>query len=132
MSNIIAFSEAASIGLHSMIVIARSNKVINVSEIAEYINSSRHHVAKVLQRLTKDGYISSNRGPAGGFYMKKKPDEVSLLNIYESIEGQFDIDACPGDKDVCPFNECILGDLSKRISFEIISYLSSKTLGDYL
>jgi Rrf2 family protein len=132
MSNIVALSEAASIGLHSMVLIARSKEIMNVGQISELIDSSRHHVAKIMQRLAKEGYISSNRGPSGGFVLKKKPDEITLLDIFEAIEGRFCVQSCPGDKPVCPFGDCLLGDLSKRVSLEIRDYLGSKKLADYL
>jgi Rrf2 family protein len=132
MSNIVALSEAASIGLHSMVLIAQAEEVLNVGQIADRIQSSRHHVAKILQRLVKDGYISSNRGPSGGFILKKNPEEITLLNVFESIEGKFDVQSCPGDKELCPFGDCLLGDLSHRISGEIRDYLAGKTLKNYL
>ena len=132
MANIVALTEAATIGLHSIVLIARSEQVLNVGEIAEKIKSSRHHVAKILQRLAKDGYISSNRGPSGGFILKMKPSEITLLNIYEAIEGKFQVHSCPADKAVCPFGNCLLGDLSHRVSFELREYLAGKTLVDYL
>ncbi|ASB50785.1 RrF2 family transcriptional regulator [Alkalitalea saponilacus] len=132
MANIIALTEAASIGLHSMVMIARSDEMMNVGNIAKQIDSSRHHVAKILQRLAKENFISSNRGPTGGFILKKKPEEISLLNIYEAIEGRFEVQSCPGDKEICPFGDCLMGDLSHRLSNEIKEYLASKTLKDYL
>jgi Rrf2 family protein len=132
MSQIIALSEAATIGLHSMVLIARSKDVINVGQISDKIQSSRHHVAKIMQRLVKDGYISSNRGPNGGFVLRKKPEEISLLNVYECIEGKFEVQTCPGDKAICPFGCCLMGDLSHRLSFELRDYLSKKMLNEYL
>ena len=73
MSKIVSLSEAASIAIHGMILVARSDKLVNVNKIAEINTSSRHHVAKVFQRLVKEGFINSNRGPSGGLQgMQKK------------------------------------------------------------
>ncbi|PWD97634.1 RrF2 family transcriptional regulator [Marinilabilia rubra] len=132
MSGIVALTEAASIGLHSMVLIARSDEVVNVAKISEFIGSSRHHVAKIMQRLSKRGFVSSNRGPSGGFILKKLPKDISLLDIYEAIEGPLAVQTCPMDRDVCPFGECLLGDLSLRMSGEIKEFLEGKTLQDYL
>ena len=73
MSRILRLSEAASIAVHGMILVARSDKLVNVNTIAELTSSSRHHVAKVFQRLVKENFIASNRGPSGGFSLKMKP-----------------------------------------------------------
>jgi len=132
MANIVALTEAASIGLHSMVLIARSDEVLNVTKISEFIGSSRHHVAKIMQRLAKAGYVSSTRGPSGGFILKKNPADTTLLDIYEAIEGPLAVQTCPMSRDFCPFGECLLGDLSLRISGEAKQFLESRTLQFYL
>lgn len=132
MSNIVALTEAASIGLHSMVLIARSDKMLNVSEISDFIGSSRHHVAKIMQRLSKAGFVSSNRGPSGGFILKKNPSDITLLEVYEAIEGPLAVQTCPMSRETCPFGECLLGDLSLRVSGEIKQFLEGRTLQFYL
>ncbi len=132
MSNILALSEAATIGLHSIVLIAKEKEKLNVNQIAERIGSSKHHVAKVLQRLAKENYVSSNRGPAGGFVLKKDPKEISLLEIYEAIEGKIETQTCPGTKETCPFGLCILGEVSTKLNAEFVSFLKNQTLNKYL
>ena len=58
MSNILALSEAATIGLHSMVLIAKSAEKLNANQIADHIGSSKHHVAKIMQRLAKENFIA--------------------------------------------------------------------------
>ena len=132
MQNIIHLSEAAAIGLHSMAVITLSNKSMNVHEIAEKIGSSKHHVAKIMQRLNKKGFVSSTRGPKGGFVLNKPTNEISLLDIYESIESKIEIASCPANKEVCPFGKCLIGDITNKLKQELIDFLSSKKLSDYV
>jgi Rrf2 family protein len=132
MSKIVALTEAASIGLHSMVLIARSDKILNVTKIAEFVGSSRHHVAKIMQRLSKAGFVSSNRGPTGGFVLNTKPENTTLLDIYEAIEGPLNVATCPMDRETCPFGDCLLDDLSLRVSSDIKQFLSSRTLQFYL
>lgn len=81
MSRIISLSEASSIAIHSMVLIAASNENLNVLKIAERTGASKHHVAKILQRLVKEGYLGSNRGPSGGFFLKRAADEITLLDV---------------------------------------------------
>ena len=61
MGKVVTLTEAASIALHGMIIIARSKHLVNVQEIAELTGTSRHHVAKIFQRLVKAGYLYSQR-----------------------------------------------------------------------
>lgn len=132
MSKVFTLSEAASIAIHGMVLIAREDTLMNVQKIAEVTGSSRHHVAKVLQRLVKDDMLLSTRGPHGGFRLKHKAGEVNLLQIYESIEGTIEIEECPLDKHICPFDKCIMGNVVNQMTRGFRDYLVSQTLEDYL
>ncbi len=132
MSRILSLSEAASIAVHGMILVARSDKLVNVNTIAELTSSSRHHVAKVFQRLVKENFITSNRGPSGGFSLKIKPEEISFLDIYEAIEGKIEITRCPLDKPLCPFDKCIFKNVIKDLTLDFRNYMEAQTLDKYL
>jgi len=132
MSRILSLSEAASIAIHGMILVARSDKLVNVNQIAELTSSSRHHVAKVFQRLVKENFITSNRGPSGGFSLKMAPADISFLDVYEAIEGKIEITKCPLDKPICPFEKCIFKNVIRDLTLEFREYLEDQTLDKYL
>jgi Rrf2 family protein len=132
MAKIVSYSEAASIGLHGMVLVARAGGVVNVQELAEITGSSRHHVAKVMQRLVKEGYLASNRGPSGGFTLSQKPEQVNLLQIYEAIEGKLKTTDCPNDNKVCPFGKCILGTVVPEMTSVFRNHLENTPLADML
>lgn len=132
MAHVIQFSEAAFIALHGMVIVAKSKDLINVVKISEQLNSSKHHVAKVMQRLVKDGYLNSHRGPTGGFTLKVAPETITLLELYESIEGKIEIGKCPMDNPVCPFGKCIFNNVTNKLTQEFVDYMKSQTLKDYL
>ncbi|MHC1707382.1 MAG: Rrf2 family transcriptional regulator [Bacteroidales bacterium] len=131
MGRIVNFSEAVSIGIHSMVLIARAPESLNVIKISEATGTSRHHVAKVLQRLVKDNFLVSSRGPNGGFMLKKPPEMITLLEIYESIDGEITIELCPMDNSICPFDKCLMGNLIANVTKEIRDYLQRQRLSDY-
>lgn len=132
MSKIFNLSDASSIAIHAMVLVAKNGESINVLKIAEATNTSRHHVAKVMQRLAKDGFVTSQRGPSGGFSLKKKPDEISFLDIYESIEGKIELSKCMFNTPVCPLGKCIMNTITHKISTEFIDYLQSQKLNLYI
>jgi Rrf2 family protein len=132
MSKIVAMSEAASIALHGMILIAKSKPSINVMQIAELTGASRHHVAKIMQRLAKNNYLTSQRGPSGGFTLKKSPDKISFLDIYETIEGSIEITSCPLDKQICPFDKCIMNNVTNDMTIRFRDHLKKQTLDQYI
>ncbi len=132
MAKVFTLSEAASIALHGMILIAQEKEGLNVLKIAERTDTSKHHVAKVMQRLVKAGYLSSQRGPSGGFILRKNPAEINFLEIYEVIEGPIEVGDCPMDKKICPFDKCLMDNVTNKMTLDFKDYLKNQTVNKYL
>ncbi len=132
MSKLVHISEAASLAMHSMVLIAQSGGSINANQIARLTGASRNHLAKVLQRLVKQDMLKSGRGPSGGFILKKKPKDITLLEIYEMFDGVLEKTDCPQNHNICPFEECLVGDLVNKVTDDFKKYFNSKTLKDFL
>jgi Rrf2 family protein len=132
MSKIISLSEAASIAVHSMVLIASAKESLNVIRISERTGASRHHAAKILQRLVKEGFLNSNRGPSGGFMLRIPADNITLLMVYEAIEGKLEEGRCPVESPVCPFQKCLMNNIVNKMTQEFKQYMSSQTLSDFI
>jgi Rrf2 family protein len=132
MSKIFSLSEASSIAIHSMVLIARSENGINAVKIAEITGFSKNHIAKVLQRLVKVEMLKSVRGPSGGFSMRMDPNKVNLLDIYQAIEGQIDVNECPLSYELCGFDKCLMGTVVNKMTMEFKKFLAEQTLQKYL
>lgn len=132
MSKIFALSEAASIAIHSMVLISRSGEGINAVKIAEFTGFSKNHIAKVLQRLVKSDLLRSVRGPSGGFTMKRDPADLTLLDIYQAIEGPIELSDCPLSYDICNFDRCLMGNVINKLTSEFRKFLQDQTLSAYL
>jgi Rrf2 family protein len=132
MAKVFSLSEAASIALHGIILVAQEKEGLNVIKIAERTDTSKHHVAKVMQRLVKAGYLTSQRGPSGGFLLRKKPEDINFLDVYEAIEGPIEITSCPMDKQICPFDKCIMNNVTSKMTLEFKTYLSNQTVEQYI
>lgn len=132
MSKIVNFSEAASIGIHALIILARTEKPMNAIRLSEEIGSSKHHIGKVLQRLVKDGLLVSSRGPSGGFALKKNPTDIKIYDIYSSIEGEIENEGCPDDFQVCPVDKCFRNNIIKKLTQDFVTYLDKYSLADFV
>jgi Rrf2 family protein len=131
MSKVLALSEAVGIALHSMALIAMHDKPHNVTSLTEETGASKHHIAKVMQRLVKAGLLKSTRGPAGGFVLVKPAKDITLLEIYEVIEGKVSLHECPMDCDICPLdNICMLGEVGERVAKEFVKHMKETNLQD--
>lgn len=132
MAKVVHISEAASLAVHSMALIAGSREMLNVNQIADKTNASRNHLAKVMQILVKNNYLDSVRGPKGGFSLKGDPTKITLLEIYELIEGSLEHHYCGIGDQKCPFKTCVFGGLADKFSREFVHYLKSTTLSNLI
>lgn len=132
MSKLFNISEAASLAIHSLAIIAKSKDQINANQIALMTNFSKNHLSKVLQRLAKSNYIKSQRGPKGGFILNKKSEEITLLEIYEIMEGELLPEKCNIHNGKCPFKICILGGIAEKYTKEFRNYLKNKTISEVI
>lgn len=132
MSHLINISEAASLALHGLAIVAQqSPNKVNAKYLAEKLNASEAHLAKIFQRLRKSGLIRSFRGPTGGFILNKPAEEISFLDIFEIVESKIILNDCPLYKTGCPFEKCIFGDALKNVSQSIYQTFKNIKLSDF-
>ncbi len=132
MAKLVHFSEAASLALHAMVLIAKTKNHVNVNSIAQEMGASRNHLAKVLQQLVKYNFLKSVRGPNGGFVLSKPADQITILEIYEAIEGKIDLPECPLDRKICPFNKCLVDGLVRDVTAQFKKYFQEQSLEDFV
>lgn len=129
--SLINLSEGASLALHGLALIAKNQPLrMTVKLLAEELDASQAHLAKVFQKLSKAGLVKSVRGPLGGFELNKPAEEISFIEVYEIIEGKVELTACPFGKQHCSFQTCIFGKDLNRISIDIYETLKSMKLSD--
>jgi len=129
MADIIRISDATALALHSMVHLAiEPDGQSTTAKIAEMFDVSRHHLAKVHQRLTKAGLIESQRGPAGGVSLARHPSRIKLLDVYEAMEGSMICHPCLFGKEKCPRTDCVLGVLLPGLAKQVRDYFEKTTL----
>ena len=58
-----------------------------IDEIAREIDAPRFFTAKILQRLVKQGFLTSQKGKGGGFQLPPEKSDRTLKDVIVSIEG---------------------------------------------
>lgn len=132
MHSMLNISEAASIALHTMSVLALTpdNALITSKEIATRLRVSENHLSKVVQRLVKAGVIEAHRGPKGGLSLNGKPEDITLMSVYETIDGKVKSQGCLLKTSSCDPGNCIFGGLLTDVDKDFIDYMSKTTLAD--
>jgi Rrf2 family protein len=82
----------------------KEETIIMVDEVSRAMCIPKSFLAKILQKLTKAGVVTSFRGVKGGFRLAKKPKQINLLDIIEAIEGPAAMNRCALNASVCNFS----------------------------
>jgi len=132
MPSLVRISEAASLAIHSLCLMAKNpGENFSTAKMASKLRASKAHLSKVMQRLSKLGLVISSTGPRGGFRLKKDGKSLSLLEIYEAVEGKLEPRACLLKEPICK-GKCIFGRLLVSVDKQISDYMRKTYLSDLL
>lgn len=131
MGNALKISEAASLALHAMTIMAhKKDELVSVKNVSKDLSVSANHLSKVMQRLVKAGLVKSIKGYGGGFKITKSPEEITFLEIYEAIDGKFQPTNCLLNKPSCT-QKCIMGDLLTSLNSQVEEFFSKTKLSEF-
>lgn len=84
------FNKETEYALRGLVYIQSQNtlgKRPGMAEIAEKTGAPTFYVAKILQRLVKQGFVNSLKGKGGGFYFDQNKEALLLIDLITAIEG---------------------------------------------
>ncbi|MFO7675512.1 MAG: Rrf2 family transcriptional regulator [bacterium] len=133
MADLFHVSEAAALGLHAALLLAREpTDVVPVRALAGRLAVSRAHLAKVLQSLERAGIVAGVRGPTGGYRLARPPRRVTLRQVYEAVEGPHETGRCMFAVPACGGNGCPLGGFTRSLADKVVARLDRTRLSDVM
>ena len=132
MDGAFKISEAGGLAIHSVTLIARlgRDEPVKLARLAKLLKASETHLGKVLNRLAQARIVTSKRGPAGGFTLGPRAAELTLLDIYELIDGPIGESDCLLGYLACPLGGCVLGDAVAKINAHAREVLGAQLIID--
>ncbi|MFW6083980.1 MAG: RrF2 family transcriptional regulator [Gemmatimonadota bacterium] len=102
---------------------------VRASDISDAEEIPAPFLSSVLQRLVAFGLLDSTRGPGGGYRLARAPENISLRDIKEAIDGLADLEACALGLGACSDDRtCPLHESWQPIRERIRAYLADTTL----
>ncbi len=115
--------------LRTLMYLATKGERATVNEVAQLFGISAHHVAKVVNQLSRLGYIRSIRGIGGGIELAKRASEIRLGTVIEACEGSLHLLDCIDTANVCAIESfCKLKGVLAEAERVQLDYLNSVTL----
>jgi Rrf2 family protein len=112
---------------------AQPNQRISTTQIAEFQKIPNSFLAKIISQLSIAGLLITSRGAHGGVLLAKKPEEITILDVVEAIDGPVKVNDCTNNPEVCPFGaSCPIHDVWCEAQLELIGKLQATTFADLL
>jgi Rrf2 family protein len=79
----------ADYAVRAVVELANSSQAAprKVDEIAQAQSIPVSFLENILTQLRSSGIVRSQRGPEGGYWLAKRPEEVNLADIIRAVEG---------------------------------------------
>lgn len=108
------------------------DRVFSTAELAEELQLSRNHLAKIMQRLAQGGFIATRRGGGGGACLARPADEIRLGAVVRFMEeGQPLVECLSAEGGTCTIeSRCRLKARLRSAEAAFLNDLDRSTLAD--
>lgn len=105
---------------------------VNANDLAEKTQLPVPSVAKILNCLSKAGVLISHRGLNGGFSLARKPEDITIADIIEAVDGPISLTNCVDEteSDCMVLNTCGMKSHWQLINGAIRNALAGIRLND--
>jgi Rrf2 family protein len=125
----------ADYALRAMLYLAQLPQNIRAatSQIAAEQSIPPSFLAKIISQLSIAGLIHTSRGARGGVSLARQPEEITILEVVEAIDGPISLNECCEDTGSCPFGEkCPLRPLWCEAQSGLVERLKNTTFAQYV
>lgn len=84
--------------------------------ISEQMQIPQRFSLKILRELVAKGMVCSYKGAKGGYTLAKAPEEITLRQVIESVEGEYMLSRCQKEEYSCGRAHCRLHKIYEKIS----------------
>ena len=105
-----------------------------VKDISRRQGISARYLEQIFQKLRKAGIVGSKRGPSGGYFLSKKPEEITIGEIVRITEGGINPVLCLNPEDSSQpcdrVGECVTRIIWNEAGSRLREYFDSITVKD--
>jgi Rrf2 family protein len=101
----------------------------SAADIAEVYGISPQLLAKVLQRLAKNGLLTARHGSSGGYQLARHPKDISALEVISAVDGPMMITSCVTNHGACDqSNTCTVREPLRKVNESIAQVLRAVSI----
>lgn len=128
---VMEITRQADYAVRSMVHLAElpMNGRVSTASISEAENIPLPFLTKVISRLATAGLVTTSRGMGGGVSLARLPEEVTLLQVVEAVDGPIVLNHCLLRSGTCDREpHCAAHDVWAEIQDRFVQELDSVTM----
>lgn len=122
-------------GLRTLMDIAmhQAKGPVTLNDIAERQEISVKYLWQVINPLKTAGVLRVTRGAKGGYVLARRPEEITMLDVMDILEGPLSLVDCLAKRDSCGRTDrCVARTVWKEVNDAIEKAMKGITLEDVL
>lgn len=133
-------SRKTKYGLKALTYIAKQggDNLVLIQQVADAENISKKFLESILLQLRKAGFLGSKKGKGGGYYLIRKPENITMSSVIRVLEGPIALLPCASlnfyercndcpDEDVCSLHNLMI-----ELRDKTLEILDNRTLFDVI
>ena len=122
--------------LRILTAMAGYEEITDAKTISEDTSVTIRFTLKILHKLVVGNLVESYKGSRGGYKLKRSPEEITLKDVIELIDGPIAIARCLDSAEACSLNcdktACIYHHIFDTISIDLARKLAKITISDVI
>ncbi len=126
-------SRKADYGIRMMVDLVEmsNNQGVTIKDISQRQDVAEQFLSKIATKAVKAGLVSSKPGRNGGLILTKSPDDITLLDVLEAIDGPIALNRCTSEPSECPrSNKCTVHPIWEKAQHQLKELMSNTLLSE--
>ena len=94
-------SRSLDFALRVLMYLAMKKEVVSMPQISRAMGVPYHNLTKLVQRMARAELIRTLKGKSGGVCLLKAPEDITIRNVIDVIDGPTRLVECLMDERVC-------------------------------
>ncbi|MDD4509382.1 MAG: Rrf2 family transcriptional regulator [Oscillospiraceae bacterium] len=124
---------ASDYAIRALLYLALVNRMAPVSEISEKMKIPKQYMVTLSLKLRNAKLIDVRRGQTGGYFLARRPENITLLEIICVTEQTMNLNRCLEEDrfcNRCATNDCPVREVYEKLQGTMEGLLGSTTLED--
>ncbi len=127
-------SPAAELAVRGVLALAEQygQGPVTLSSVCVDRELPKQYLVKIFSSLARGDIVTPIRGKHGGYILARRPEEITLLNVVEAVEGPLAMNYCQHAPPKCSRTGCPVRPVWTEIQDFVRTRLGAVTLADCL